>query len=83
MKFRKGYHNNYLLDEGSFLQGPRDLFKEILFTFKVQYYFINALRKSHFMGPCVTVFGSARFDENNFFKKRSRRQLWLKWALPS
>lgn len=71
MKFRKRYHNNYLSDEGSFLQGPRDRFKELLFTFKVQYHFIKAFRKLHFIGPCVTVFGSARFDENNFFYKKA------------
>lgn len=43
-----------------FLQGPRSRFKEFLFTLKVQYYFIKGFRKMHFIGPCVTVFGSAR-----------------------
>jgi len=47
--------------ESRFLQGPRSRFKEFLFTLKVQYNFIKAFRKMHFIGPCVTIFGSARF----------------------
>ena len=27
--------------------------------------FIRGFRKLHFVGPCVTVFGSARFDEDH------------------
>jgi len=29
--------------------------------------FINGFRKLHFVGPCVTYFGSARFDENHHY----------------
>ena len=71
MKFRKKPHNNYLIDERSFLQGPCDRLKELWFTFKVQYHFIKAFRKLHFIGPCVTVFGSARFDSNNLYYKKA------------
>lgn len=71
MKFRKKRHNNYLIDERSFLQGPRDRLKELWFTFKVQYHFIKAFRKLHFIGPCVTVFGSARFDSTNLYYKKA------------
>ncbi|RNL75276.1 TIGR00730 family Rossman fold protein, partial [Sinomicrobium pectinilyticum] len=62
---------NYLVrEERSFLRGPRDRFRELLFTLKVPYHFIRAFRKMHFIGPCVTVFGSARFDaENPYYKK--------------
>ncbi|MHB1146437.1 MAG: LOG family protein [Lutibacter sp.] len=59
------------MDERPFLQCPTDRLKELWFTFKVQYYFIKAFRKLHFIGPCVTVFGSARFTENNFFYKKA------------
>ena len=48
-------------DESAFIQGPLSRFKELIFTFKVQYNLIRAFRKMHFIGPCVTVFGSARF----------------------
>jgi len=65
-------HNNRLQPEESrFLSGPRSRFKELLFTFRVQYSFIRAFRKMHFIGPCVTVFGSARFDNTNPFYKKA------------
>ncbi|MDX1829007.1 MAG: TIGR00730 family Rossman fold protein [Lutibacter sp.] len=64
-------NKEFLSDEHSFLQGPRDRLKEFFFTIKVQYHFIKAFRKLHFIGPCVTVFGSARFEENNFFYKKA------------
>ncbi len=66
---RKELINNhpqsYLTEERAFLEGPRNRFKELWFTFKVQYNFIRAFRRLHFIGPCVTVFGSARFDKDN------------------
>lgn len=60
-------NNNYRLqtEESKFLIGPLSRFKELFFTFRVQFSFIKAFRKMHFIGPCVTVFGSARFDESN------------------
>lgn len=48
--------------ESPFLKGPRSRLKELWFTFKVQYNFIKGFRKMHFIGPCVTVYGSARFE---------------------
>ena len=48
-------------DESAFVQGPLSRFRELLFVFKVLLSFIKAFRKMHFIGPCVTVFGSARF----------------------
>lgn len=47
--------------ESSFIRKRLSRFKNLIFTFKVQYNFIKAFRKMHFIGPCVTVFGSARF----------------------
>lgn len=56
--------------ESAFLTGPLSRFRELLFTFRVQWSFIRGFRKMHFIGPCVTVFGSARFDaENPYYKK--------------
>ena len=54
-------------EETRFLDGPRSRFKEFLFTFRVQWSFIRGFRKMHFLGPCVTVFGSARFKEEHPF----------------
>ncbi|KAA2219820.1 LOG family protein [Maribacter flavus] len=61
----------YLSEERTFLDGPRSRFKELWFTLKVQYQFIRAFRKLHFIGPCVTVFGSARFEEDNIYYKQA------------
>ncbi|MFO7673634.1 MAG: TIGR00730 family Rossman fold protein [Lutibacter sp.] len=73
MKFRQQHHKNYLSEESSFLQGHRNLIKELWFTIKVQYHFIKAFRKFHFIGPCVTVFGSARFDVTNLYYKEAEK----------
>ncbi|WP_224491423.1 LOG family protein [Robertkochia flava] len=59
-------------DERSFLEGPKHWFRELLFTFRVQYHFIKGFRRMHFLGPCVTVFGSARFEEGNPYYKQAR-----------
>lgn len=48
-------------EESRFFQGPLSRFRELVFVFKVFFSFIRAFRKMHFIGPCVTVFGSARF----------------------
>ncbi len=67
--------NKYHLQKGEykFLQGPRSRFKELIFTFKVQSNFIKAFRKMHFIGPCVTVFGSARFPETSDHYKNAEK----------
>jgi len=55
--------------EKASLTGPLSRFKELLFTFKVQWSFIKGFRKMHFIGPCVTIFGSARFKSDNPYYK--------------
>ena len=59
--------NNYSLqtDESLFLRGSLSRIKELFFTFRVFFSFIKGFRKMHFIGPCVTVFGSARFTEDS------------------
>lgn len=59
--------------ETEFLEGPRSRWKEFTFLFKVMSEFFYGFRKLHFTGPCVTVFGSARFDENHRYYDLSRR----------
>lgn len=56
-----------------FVRGPLSRFKELLFTFKVQFSFIKAFRKMHFVGPCVTVFGSARFTPESEHYKNAEK----------
>jgi uncharacterized protein (TIGR00730 family) len=55
-----------------FLAGPNSRGNELSFLLKVGYQFFRAFRKLHFVGPCVTVFGSARFDEDNKYYKQAR-----------
>lgn len=51
--------------EIKFLEGPQSRWKEFKFTVRVLMEFIKGFRKLHFVGPCVTVFGSARFKEGH------------------
>ena len=61
--------NKLVTNESLFFRGPLSRFKELMFTFRVQINFIRAFRKLHFLGPCVTIFGSARFTpESEHYK---------------
>lgn len=70
-EFKRDVDPFYLSEERAFLDGPHSRFKELWFTIKVQYHFIKAFRRLHFIGPCVTVFGSARFEEDNAYYKQA------------
>jgi uncharacterized protein (TIGR00730 family) len=56
-------------DEESFFAGPQSRLKEFWFSLKVLVEFIKGFRAMHFLGPCVTVFGSARFKEDHEYYK--------------
>ncbi len=58
--------------EQVFLEGPKSRTYEFLFVWKVFKQFINGIRTLHFVGPCITVFGSARFKEDNAFYVSAR-----------
>jgi uncharacterized protein (TIGR00730 family) len=60
-------------NERLFLEGPRSRWKELLSVFKIMWEFIRGFRTLHFVGPCVTVFGSARFVEGNPYYELSRK----------
>ncbi|HRC92753.1 MAG TPA: TIGR00730 family Rossman fold protein [Bacteroidia bacterium] len=45
---------------------------EFLFTLKVVKEFIKGFRTLHFVGPCVAVFGSARFKEDHHYYQLGR-----------
>ena len=51
--------------EHVYLEGPKSRGYELLFAFKVFKQFIKGFRTLHFVGPCITVFGSARFKEDH------------------
>ncbi len=48
-----------------YLDGPKPRMYELAFAWKVFRQFIKGFRTLHFVGPCITVFGSARFDEQH------------------
>ncbi len=59
--------------ESLFVRGPLTRLKNLSFVFKVFYHFIRAFQKMHFIGPCVTIFGSARFGpETNHYKSAEK-----------
>jgi hypothetical protein len=70
---KKTIHYRLSKDETLFVQGPLSRIKELIFTFKVQYNFIKAFRKLHFIEPCVTVFGSARFGSESKHYKNAEK----------
>jgi uncharacterized protein (TIGR00730 family) len=51
--------------ESVYLEGPKSRGYELGFALRVFWQFIHGFRKLHFMGPCITVFGSARFKEDH------------------
>src|SRR6187402_2318695 len=50
-----------------YLDGPKSRGFELSFAWRVFWQFIYGFRKLHFIGPCITVFGSARFKEDHKF----------------
>jgi uncharacterized protein (TIGR00730 family) len=51
--------------ELQFLEGPQNRAFDGGFLLRVLWEFLQGFRKLHFVGPCVTVFGSARFAEGH------------------
>ncbi len=54
-------------EEGRFLVGPQRRSSEVARGFRIYLEFLRGFRKLHFVGPCVTVFGSARFAEDHSY----------------
>jgi uncharacterized protein (TIGR00730 family) len=52
-------------DEQQFLRGPNRRGSELARAFRIFRELIKGFRTLHFVGPCVTVFGSARFAETH------------------
>jgi uncharacterized protein (TIGR00730 family) len=55
------------------LEGPQSRRWELGFVFRVGFEFLRGFRKLHFVGPCVTVFGSARLREDHKYYAMARR----------
>lgn len=52
--------------ERRLLQGPRPRLREFGTILRVTREMFRGFRKLHFVGPCVTIFGSARVEEGSF-----------------
>jgi hypothetical protein len=55
-----------------FLEGPKSRGYELAFAWRVFKQFIKGFRTFHFAGPCITVFGSARFTEEHLYYQKAR-----------
>jgi uncharacterized protein (TIGR00730 family) len=62
-------HHVWLEDDRRLLEGPRSRTSEFLRLIRILREFIRGFRALHFVGPCVSVFGSARYDaEHPYYK---------------
>ena len=60
-------------EERYFLEGPKSRRRELYTVLSILWEFIRGFRTLHFVGPCVTVFGSARFPESHPYYALARR----------
>jgi uncharacterized protein (TIGR00730 family) len=58
--------------EHVYLEGPKSRGYELAFAWRVFSQFIKGFRTLHFVGPCITVFGSARFKPGDVFYENAR-----------
>lgn len=58
--------------EHVYLEGPKSRGYELAFAWRVFKQFIMGFRNLHFVGPCITVFGSARFKEDHEYYQQAR-----------
>lgn len=59
-------------EELLFLQGPHKRRFEFWRVIKIAVECIKGFRKFHFLGPCVTIYGSARFGESHPYYQMTR-----------
>lgn len=56
-----------------YLEGPKGRHEELGFAIRVFIQFIKGFRVLSFVGPCITVFGSARFKEGEAYYEKARQ----------
>ena len=54
------------------LEGPHSRLREILMVARAMRDFVRGFRALHFVGPCVTIFGSARFPASHPYYEIAR-----------
>jgi uncharacterized protein (TIGR00730 family) len=55
-----------------FIRGPQPRSFELFRAIRIFWEILNGFRTLHFVGPCVTVFGSARFTEDQPYYQMAR-----------
>jgi hypothetical protein len=60
-------------NEIEFLEGPHSRWYDFKYTISVLFEFIKGFRGLSFVGPCVTIFGSARFKEEHVYYQQARQ----------
>jgi uncharacterized protein (TIGR00730 family) len=64
--------NNRKLANLEMLEGPHNRITELIFGFRVLLQFLKGFRKLHFVGPCLTIFGSARYKPGHMYYEQAR-----------
>lgn len=59
--------------EKLFLEGPRPRLRELINIIRIGWEFLRVFRVLHFVGPCVTIFGSARYQEGHEHYETTRK----------
>jgi hypothetical protein len=69
-------HHNELVtpesEERVFLGGPHSRLRELFFVIMVASEFVKGFRTLHFVGPTISVFGSARFNDGHPYYQQAR-----------
>ncbi|MGQ0636142.1 MAG: TIGR00730 family Rossman fold protein [Planctomycetaceae bacterium] len=68
-----GYKRVWLDDDRRLLEGPRPRLAELMRLMRILREFLRGFRTLHFLGPCVSVFGSARFQEDHRYYHLARQ----------
>jgi uncharacterized protein (TIGR00730 family) len=58
--------------EIEFLEGPQSRWQDFRFALRTVFDLVKGYRVLHFAGPCICIFGSARFSEDNVYYKQAR-----------
>lgn len=66
-------HRRIELDEQYALAGPHRRWEELRFIVRVAWEFLRGFRALHFVGPCITVFGSARIPPEHPYYELGRQ----------
>ncbi len=62
----------YKKREIKFLEGPQSMWQDFVFAVKQFADFVKGLNVLGFAGPCICIFGSARFAEDNLYYQQAR-----------